>query len=154
MTNPWCELGPVVTIHKWLMDRFSDMTGLEKRSLASKYLHFHRPEMFFIYDSRAKTAISKVTPPIKEIREIQCEDEDREYLTFVRRCQHLKDDIAQRFGKTLTPRQVDKILLNIAYKTRKSSELKPEVNNSYDSTERRPEEAPDEGSPAIGQESQ
>jgi hypothetical protein len=122
LTDSWHELGQVITIHKRLTDLFYEMTRLQKRSLASKYLHFHRRNLFFIYDNRAKTAISKVTPSIKQIREIPCENRDQEYYQFVRRCQWLTDHIAQQHGETLTPRQVDKILLNIAYKTKKSSE--------------------------------
>ena len=113
MTDPWCELGSIVTVHKRLMDLFVDITDLQKRSLASKYLHFHRPGLFFIYDSRAKGAITKVTPSIKKIPKIQCEDEDTEYLALVRRSQWLRDDIKERYNVLLTPRQLDKILLNI-----------------------------------------
>ena len=45
--------------HKYLTDVFYEITQLEKRSLASKYLHFHCPSMFWIYDSRANAAIRK-----------------------------------------------------------------------------------------------
>lgn len=47
----------ILNTHKFLMDTFYELTGLEKRSLASKYLHFHCPEKFFIYDSRARAGI-------------------------------------------------------------------------------------------------
>lgn len=50
----------VLSTHKFLMDIFYELTGLEKRSLASKYLHFHCPEKFFIYDSRARVGIGKL----------------------------------------------------------------------------------------------
>ena len=50
----------ILKTHKFLMDTFYDLTGLEKRSLASKYLHFHCPEKFFIYDSWAKAGIGKL----------------------------------------------------------------------------------------------
>jgi hypothetical protein len=40
-----------------------DLTGLEKRALASKYLHFHLPRLFFIYDSRAAGVMRRVSPP-------------------------------------------------------------------------------------------
>lgn len=95
------------------MDLFTKMTDLEKRSLASKYLHFHRPDLFFIYDSRVKGAIGKATPSIRKITGIQAKQADHEYLTFVRRCQWIRDDVVQRFNTSLTPRQLDKILLRI-----------------------------------------
>src|SRR5438132_8627778 len=50
--------------HKRVMDLFTKISGLEKRSLASKYLHFHFPSRFYIYDSRAYKAISELTEPI------------------------------------------------------------------------------------------
>jgi hypothetical protein len=31
--DPWNELGQVITVHKRLMDLFSDLTGMEKRAL-------------------------------------------------------------------------------------------------------------------------
>jgi hypothetical protein len=112
MIDPWRELGQVVTVHKRLMDLFAKMTGLEKRALASKYLHFHRPDHFFIYDSRARGAAMKATPSIRKIAEIQAEESDPEYLAFVRRCQWIRDDVKRCFDQSLTPRQLDTILLS------------------------------------------
>lgn len=113
LVDAWSEIGLAITVYKRLMDLFADMTGLDKRSLASKYLHFHRPDMFFLYDTRAKTALGKVTPSIREIPMINAEEADTEYLALTRRCQWVRDDIYHRFGVELTPRQVDKILLRI-----------------------------------------
>jgi hypothetical protein len=119
MTNPWVDLGLIITVHKQLMDLFFDMTGIEKRSLASKYLHFHKPDLFFIYDSRAKEAISKVTPRMNQINNITAEAQDSEYHSFCRRVQFMKESIKKRFGKDLSPRQLDKILLRITDKIKK-----------------------------------
>jgi hypothetical protein len=120
MIEPWKELGAVVTTHKRLMDLFRDITRLEKRSLASKYLHFHRPDLFFIYDSRARGAITKVTPRLALLKEITAGESDSEYHAFCRRCQWLSDAIKERWGQGLTPRQMDKILLGITDKIRKA----------------------------------
>jgi hypothetical protein len=119
MTEPWTQLGIVITLHKQLMNIFSDMTGLNKRSLASKYLHFHRPDLFFLYDSRSRESISKVTPRLDKIKNINAEFQDQEYHSFCRRALHLREFIAKEFGKILTPRQLDKILLRITDKIRK-----------------------------------
>jgi hypothetical protein len=35
-----------IVVHKRLTDLFASLTNLNKRSLASKYLHFHRPDLF------------------------------------------------------------------------------------------------------------
>lgn len=120
IVDPWQDLGSVISIHKRLMDLFHDLTGLDKRALASKYLHFHRPDLFFIYDSRAKEAIVKVTPRLIKIKDIKAKDLDSEYHKFCRRCQFLHDSISIIHGKNLTPRQIDKILLRISNKIRKA----------------------------------
>lgn len=45
-------------IHKFLMDKIHPITDLYKRSFCSKYLHFHKPELFFLYDSRLRQSLS------------------------------------------------------------------------------------------------
>jgi hypothetical protein len=44
-------------VHARVLKLFTEISGLKKRSLASKYLHFHFPERFLIYDSRAYKVI-------------------------------------------------------------------------------------------------
>jgi hypothetical protein len=119
LLDPWQELGAVITVHKKLMEVFSNLTDLNKRTLASKYLHFHKPNLFYIYDSRAKEAISKITPRPNYIKNITAEEADHEYHVFCRRCQYLRDSIYEHFDKALTPRQIDKILLRITDNIRK-----------------------------------
>jgi hypothetical protein len=103
----------VISIHKKLMDLFESMTELNKRSLASKYLHFHVPEIFFIYDSRARRAITKVVPRLNLLPDIAADHYDTEYKDFVRRCVWLLDEIRSSHQVVLTPRQIDKLLLNV-----------------------------------------
>lgn len=121
MTDPSTELSPIITVHKRLTNIFSAMTGLKKRSLASKYLHFHRPDLFFIYDSRTKQAINKITPSLNRIKNITAEEKDSEYHSFCRRAQCMRESINKQFNKNLNPRQLDKILLRIRDKIKKSS---------------------------------
>jgi hypothetical protein len=90
---------------------FSRISGLNKRSLASKYLHFHRPDLFFIYDSRATLGIRRATPPLREPRP---DEFDLEYTRFFRRCQWLAADIKQRLNITLTPRDLDDVLITLS----------------------------------------
>jgi len=52
----------VLATHKHLQDVLSSITGLEKRSFVSKYLHFHLPKMFLLYDTRATQGLSKLLP--------------------------------------------------------------------------------------------
>lgn len=53
-------LKEVVSLHKFLVDVFQIVSGDNKRSLTSKYLHFHLPNIFYIYDDRAERATSKL----------------------------------------------------------------------------------------------
>ena len=101
----------VLSTHKFLMDIFYELTGLEKRSLASKYLHFHCPEKFFIYDSRARVGIGKlVKRPNKGILTdvYNC---DPEYGDFVCRMLELQEYLDEQLGVYELPRKLDSFLL-------------------------------------------
>lgn len=101
----------VLSTHKFLMDIFYELTGLEKRSLASKYLHFHCPEKFFIYDSRARVGIGKlVKRPNKEIL-TDVSDYDPEYGDFVCRMLELQEYLDEQLGVYELPRKLDSFLL-------------------------------------------
>ena len=93
-----------------MMDVFYELTGLEKRSLASKYLHFHCPELFFIYDSRARTAINRYVkrPDKKALDNINC---DKEYGDFVCRMLELQAFLQERTDCNQSPRTLDSFLL-------------------------------------------
>lgn len=102
----------ILSTHKFLMDTFTEVTGLEKRSLASKYLHFHCPEKFFIYDSRAKAAIRKIVKkPDKRILSGIVEY-DAEYGDFVCRMLELQKYLDEKLGINETPRSIDRFLLS------------------------------------------
>ena len=101
----------ILSVHKFLMDAFTELTGLEKRSLASKYLHFHCPEKFFIYDSRARTAIGKlVKRPDKSIL-AKAPAYDPEYGDFICRMLELQEYLDMRIGAYELPRKIDSFLL-------------------------------------------
>jgi hypothetical protein len=106
------RLGKAISVHKKLMDLFASITGLEKRSLASKYLHFHMPNVYFIYDSRARQAITKVVPRLNRLPDISADSYDQEYKDFVRRCVWLRDEVRSTHHVELTPREIDKLLLS------------------------------------------
>ncbi len=96
--------------HKRVMDLFTRISGLEKRSLASKYLHFHFPSRFYIYDSRASTVISKLTKSIGR-RLPSLREHDDVYARFSLRCLNLNERIDSLVGRHLSPREFDKVLL-------------------------------------------
>lgn len=102
----------ILSTHKFLMDTFYELTGLEKRSLASKYLHFHCPEKIFIYDSRARAAIGKIVKrPNKKIL-LGIDDHDSEYGDFVCRMLELQEYLDEKLGMYEKPRALDSFLLS------------------------------------------
>ena len=103
----------LLSTHKYLTDVFYSISGLEKRSLASKYLHFHCPSKVFIYDERARRAIQSIVQyPNRDIlKEAEQMGYDDEYGDFVCRILELKNFLRSRKGIQLSPRQIDNFLL-------------------------------------------
>jgi len=96
--------------HKRVMDLFARISGTDNRSLASKYLHFHFPERFFIYDSRAQKSISRLTKP--EGRRLPpLRGRDYDYACFFVRCVKLRKKLETQLAKAISPRDLDNILL-------------------------------------------
>lgn len=102
----------VLSAHSELTDLFHRITGLEKRSLASKYLHFHKPNIFYIYDTRAMTAMRMLSHIVGKSNQIDGRF-DREYEVFTGRCIRLREHIRRGFGILLSPRQIDNLLLEV-----------------------------------------
>ncbi|MEQ9588044.1 MAG: hypothetical protein RJS97_08830 [Parvibaculaceae bacterium] len=103
-------LDTILSVHLSVTQLFGDISGLQKRSLASKYLHFHKPDLFFIYDSRAVNAMRKLSSVVGRATRGAG---DPEYRKFAQKCIRLQEHIKARFGVSLTPREVDNLLLNV-----------------------------------------
>lgn len=101
----------VLQVHGYLVAELYKLTGKEKRSFASKYLHFHSPSLFFIYDSRAVEAIR--TLGIRRARGRPHAGLDTEYASFVTTMLVLTERVLDQFGALLTPRQLDRLLLQV-----------------------------------------
>lgn len=106
----------VLQTHYYLTKVINEITELNKRSLVSKYLHFHLPELFFIYDTRAVQAlsnfISKVPSNFKAL--VNLENVDTEYAKFFCKCYALKIDIKQKFNLNFSNRHLDNLLIENA----------------------------------------
>jgi hypothetical protein len=101
----------IIYVHKKVTDLFKKISGLEKRSLASKYLHFHFPKLFFIYDSRSSSVLNQVEPsPV--IWNPVFAKYDYTYARFFLRCMNFVERIDSQYRVYLTPRQLDKYLLS------------------------------------------
>lgn len=100
----------LLSTHMYLMNLFKKATCIEKRSLASKYLHFHSPSNVFIYDSVVKEKIREQLRPIKKRFKIT-KKYDNEYESHVHRCIFYRDEVLlPKFNKRASPRNLDAYL--------------------------------------------
>lgn len=106
------NLGDILDLHAYLVDHFKTITGLSKRSLASKYLHFHCPKAMFIYDSKASIAIRKLIGKSEEYSNYISNDRDSEYTDFCLRVLELKNRLENEYSLKLGPRELDTFLLS------------------------------------------
>ena len=103
------NVAKMLDAHGYLVGLFEKLTSKGKRSLASKYLHFHRPNLFFIYDSRAMSSIRRLSVPGRVIDAPR--SADTQYAQFVSKALGLRDHVRDEFGAQLSPRQFDRLLL-------------------------------------------
>jgi hypothetical protein len=106
----------ILSVHSSLMATLKKITGMDKRSFCSKYLHFHLPNLFFIYDSRALSTVSSLTnqvsndlKPILLLKGI-----DKNYARFYCKCFDLQRNIRSKYKIDLTNRQLDNLFLGMA----------------------------------------
>lgn len=78
------SLPKIIDAHYYLTDFLFKITELRKRSFSSKYLHFHLPELFFIYDIRAVSAIQFYVKKLPKNLQVLADREnaDNEYSNF------------------------------------------------------------------------
>ena len=113
------DLPMILGTHRLLTDTFEISSGEKNRSLASKYLHFHCRDKFFIYDSNAREAIGKLfEKPDKEDKKDKKQrlsdlkgDYDPEYADFVLRALDLQTDLGNKGIHLKNPREMDTFLL-------------------------------------------
>lgn len=103
----------VVPVHKRLTDLFGSISGLQKRSLASKYLHFHFPRAVYLFDERASRGVRDVAPAGRE-RKLPFDACDETYARFYLRCERFHQELEALTGRAMTPREVDSVLLAVA----------------------------------------
>ncbi|MDP2432364.1 MAG: hypothetical protein Q8O33_10045 [Pseudomonadota bacterium] len=107
------SLATLLEVHNRTTQLFRDISDLEKRSLASKYLHFHVPNLFYIYDARAVAALRELSSVVGRAGRagragLQA---DNEYRKFAEKCLALQQRIESALGIRLTPREIDNLLL-------------------------------------------
>lgn len=108
------EVKQILETHFYLTSFINKITDLNKRSFSSKYLHFHLPELFFIYDSRAVKGIQYFINrvPGNYVHLTQLNTVDENYAKFYCKCFELKKQIEENYHTSLTNRQFDNLILS------------------------------------------
>lgn len=107
----------VLETHGYLTSIFKEITGDEKRSFCSKYLHFHLPDLFFIYDSRAEKGLKKFVSGFPEYAKevFQVPNVDEKYAKFFMKCYSINNHFRNRnIFIPMNPRVMDNMLLKVA----------------------------------------
>ena len=113
------NLNHILFAHKCLVDFFFQLIRVEgksqgaiivnKRSLASKYLHFHAPKSVFIFDSVVDGNIRKELRKLGLKRNyfdiVDQSSTDSIYEGFVRRCIYYRNNVLIK--KDMSPRALD-----------------------------------------------
>ncbi len=97
--------------HKQVMSLLMDLTRLNRRSFVSKYLHFHVPNAFFIYDSTAHKKVWEETKGMT-ISNKRPRGYDNVYADFCIRCLYYRDEVLK---EKISPRAIDMKLLPLVY---------------------------------------
>jgi hypothetical protein len=113
------SLEKVLETHYYFTQLTAKLTGLEKRSFCSKYLHFHLPDLFPIYDSRVVGSLRKLisTTPVRFFKIMNSTRIDHEYAKFACKSLEARQDIEKNFDEELTLRQFDNLLIRFANDT-------------------------------------
>ena len=97
-------------IHKEVQEVFKVISNQNKPSLTSKYLHFHFPDLFYIFDSVANNKSRRVLKNVCEPISYKTVDSvDNEYSKFYQRCAHIRKTIKDQTGVDLNPRHLDNL---------------------------------------------
>ena len=102
------DAGLLLELHKRVMDVFADLPESTARSLASKYLHFHFPELFCIYDAEVEAALHSLMHG--DCGFLALADFDPVYGRFLACCRKLVDHLKPEIGRRLSPRELDRVL--------------------------------------------
>lgn len=110
------NIGQILQVHCELMRLLNRETNLNKRSFGSKYLHFHFPNLFFLYDTRAVSSLRRFVGRVPEDMKsfVKMDRVDKEYATFFCKCYYLREQIRDDYGFDLSPRELDNLLIAIA----------------------------------------
>ncbi len=103
------DLQGILAVHSKVVELFRKISDQNKPSLASKYLHFHVPTHFALYDSRASAALAKLVPG--KARRSRPGNIAGVYSSFFSKLVDLRAGIRDHFQIDLDYREIDRVLL-------------------------------------------
>jgi hypothetical protein len=101
-----------VKTHRFLCDAVSKVMGKDCSSFASKYLHFHRPNIFPMMDSRARVALGWIAEEQDWRFAVTTSRDSKNYRAYVDFYLKVREFLQEKWGSPLSLRQMDNILLN------------------------------------------
>ena len=131
------NLEAMLETHYYFTFLTAKLTGLEKRSFCSKYLHFHLPNLFPIYDSRVVSSLRKLIAitPVRFSKILKSNQVDNEYAKFACKSLAVRQDIEESFGIALSLREFDTLLIKFANdelnESKKGSQYRPRYKINY-----------------------
>lgn len=132
------NIADILEVHGILQDKLFFITELKKRSFCSKYLHFHFPNLYFIYDSRAVLALTYLTRNLKweSIFNINGIYIDNVYSLFFYKCYQFKKHLEEKYNLALDNRQFDMVLMHQANQINspKKKKSKRKTNNNSENS--------------------
>lgn len=106
------EASLLLEAHKRVMGLFADqgehLGECAARSLASKYLHFHFPELFYVYDSEVERLAREIVGG--DCGFLSLAEFDPAYGRFHACCRKLVERLTPEVGRRLSPRELDRVL--------------------------------------------
>ncbi len=106
------NLKHILEVHFKLTQTLQEVAGQWNLSLASKYLHFHFPKLFYIYDSRAHSGLGRYVLGWQK-QKLPTGSHHDVYYKFSLAMIALRDEIKSNYGLALSPQHLDGIVLQI-----------------------------------------
>jgi hypothetical protein len=104
----------MVQVHQETTSLFNTISGHDNRSLASKYLHFHVPKLFYLFDRRAREGLTALGRTVVGRASKKVGFGDYEYRKHAERCRNVRRYCEKQFHVRLEPRHLDNLLLAVA----------------------------------------
>lgn len=101
------SLASLQELHARIMQVFGELPEPEARTLASRYLHFHFPELFCIYDASLDQRMQELLPQALIAEQAGA---DTVYAAYFQRCRLLCERLSPMLGRRLALNELECVL--------------------------------------------